>query len=351
MRHFTLAEIADRLGGWVADGEPTLPIFGVKPPEEAGAGDITLATTRAHVVALERTGAAAALAPAGLVIRRPTVRVREPRLAFARLLELFYCADTRAVSGVDPRAFVAPGARLGREVNIAAGAYVGDGAEIGDRVDLYPAVYVGDGARVGDDSILFANVAVYPGTVIGKRARIHSGAVLGSDGFGYAPGPSGEYYKVPQVGRVELGDDVEIGANTTVDRATLTATRIGSGTKIDNLVQIGHNVSVGNHVCIIAQSGVAGSVRIGDRAVLAAAAGLIDHITIGEGAQVAARAGVTKDVPAGTSVAGTPAIALSDALRAYSLIGQLPEYRRRLKELEERCARLEAELQARRKQD
>jgi UDP-3-O-[3-hydroxymyristoyl] glucosamine N-acyltransferase len=345
MPHFSLAEIADRIGGVVEGGDAELRISGVKSLEEAREGDITLVTTRAHVSVLERTCASAAVAPAGLRLAdRPIVRVAEPRLAFARLLEMFHCSQERHVTGVDPRAFIDPSARIGRQVSIAAGAYVAHDVEIGDRVDIYPGVYLGDGVRVGDDCILFANVTIYPGTVIGKRVRIHGGVVLGSDGFGYARGPSGEHYKIPQVGGVEIGDDVEIGANTAVDRATLSVTRIGKGTKIDNLVQIAHNVTVGEHVCIVAQSGIAGSSRIGDRAVLAAAAGVIDHVSVGEGAQVAAQAGVTKDVAPWTSVGGTPAIPLHQAVRAYSMIQMLPEFRRKLKELEERCARIEAEL-------
>jgi UDP-3-O-[3-hydroxymyristoyl] glucosamine N-acyltransferase len=351
MGHFTLGELADRLAGVIENGDATLKIFGVRPIAEARAGDITVVVKRSDVRALERTPAAAAVAPARVgSVARPTIRVHDPRLALARLLELFY-ARPREITGIDPRAVITPGARIGRDVNIAAGAYVAREVEIGDRVDIYPGVYLGDGVRIGDDSVLFANVAVYAGTVIGKRARIHSGAVIGSDGFGYTTGPSGELYKVPQVGGVEIGDDVEIGANTTVDRATMTHTRVGSGTKIDNLVQIAHNVEIGAHVCIVAQSGIAGSVRIGAGAVLGAGAGLADHLTMGEGARLGARAGAHRDIPSRTTFIGTPAIPGPVFVRAYSLIPHLPEYRRRLKELEARCARLEAELRARGKED
>ncbi len=345
MRHFTLAEIADCIGGVIEAPHAALKISGVKPLAEAHEGDITLATKRADILALEQTLASAALVPARVgAVHKPTIRVQQPRLAFAQLLEMFYCSREREVTGVDPRAVVAPSVRIGREVNIAAGAYVAQDVEIGDRVDIYPGVYLGEAVRVGDDSVLFANVSVYPGTIIGKRVRIHSGAVIGSDGFGYARDRFGTYHKIPQVGRVEVGDDVEIGANTTIDRGTLTLTRIGKGTKVDNLVQIAHNVIIGDHVCIVAQSGIAGSVHIGDRVVLAAGAGLVDHITVAEGARVGARAGVTKDVAAGMAVAGTPAIPLQEAVRAYPLIERLPEYRRMLRDLERRCARLETEL-------
>jgi len=351
MPQFTLAAIAARIGGLIEGADGALEIAGVRPLDEAREGDITLVTRPTQVPVLEQTRAAAAVAPIGLrTFGKPTVHVPEPRLAFAQLIEMFYCRRAREVTGVDPRAMVDPSARIGDDVNVAGGAYVARDAVIGDRVDIYPGVYLGEGVRVGDDSVVFANVAVYPGTVIGQRVRIHSGVVIGGDGFGYTQTPSGEHYKIPQVGGVEIGDDVEIGANTAIDRATLSVTRIGKGTKIDNLVQIAHNVTLGEHVCVVAQAGIAGSSRVGDHAVLAAAAGVIDHVTIGEGAQVAARAGVTRDVAPGISVGGTPAIPLHQAVRAYSMIQMLPELRRRLKELEERCARLEAELHTRRTQ-
>ncbi len=344
MSRITLGEIAERIGGDVAERDSALPIAGVKPLEEACDGYLSIVTRRADVRRLEQVPGAAAVVDCAITrIRNPAVRVSDPKLALAQLLRLFH-ARPREVIGIDARAIIDPNARIGRDVNIAAGAHIARGVEIGDRVDIYPGVYLGEGVRVGDESVIYANVSVYADTVIGRRARIHSGAVIGSDGFGYTPGRAGELCKIPQVGSVVIGDDVEIGANTTVDRATMSETRIGSGTKIDNLVQIGHNVEIGNHVCIVGQSGIAGSVTIHDRAVLGAAAGLLDHVTIGEEARIAARAGVIDDVPPRTSVAGTPAIALAEALRAYSLIAQLPDYRRRLKALERRCRRLEVQL-------
>jgi len=349
MRQFTLGKIADHVGGVIEGGDEGLTISGLRPIDHARAGDIVVLGKRRDVRTLELTPAAAGVVGEGIErAQKPVIRVREPRFALARLLELFY-AQARVVTGIDPRAVVAPQARIGRDVNIAAGAHIALGVEIGDRVDIYPGAYLGEGVRVGDDSVLFANVSVYPGTVIGKRVRIHSGAVIGSDGFGFTPGPSGEWYKIPQVGGVEIGDDVEVGANTTIDRATMMVTRIGRGTKIDNQVQIAHNVETGEHVCIVAQSGVAGSARIGDRAILAAGAGVLDHVTVGKGAIVGSRASAHRDVPAGETVIGTPAIPGPTFVKAYSLIPRLPEYRKKLKALEERCARLEAELSSHRR--
>lgn len=350
MPQLSLEEIAAHVGGVVQGGAPALRISGVKPLEDAGEEDIAVVVRRADVAAFARSRAAAAVTPLGVEFAgKPVIGVRDPRLALALLLERFY-SRPRPFTGVDPRAVVALDVRLGRDVNIAAGAYVGAGAELGDRVDLYPGVYLGEGVRVGDDSVLFANVSVYAGTVIGKRVRLHSGAVIGADGFGYCRHPAGGYQKIPQVGRVEIEDDVEIGANSTVDRATMTVTRVGAGSKIDNLVQIAHNVHIGRHVCIVGQSGVAGSVHIGDGAVLGAGAGLVDHITVGAGARIAARSGVNKDVPAATTVAGTPSLPIRLFLRAYSLIPRLPEYHRKVKELEARCAALEVQLRVHRKE-
>jgi UDP-3-O-[3-hydroxymyristoyl] glucosamine N-acyltransferase len=344
MQHLTLGEIAAHIDGVIETGDASPQICGVKPLADAGAGDIALVARRSDIAILENGEASAAVASLAVgPIGKPVIRVRDPRLALARLLELFYVRPRR-VTGIDPRAAIAPDVRVGRDVNIGAFTYLADGAEIGDRVDIYPGVYVGKGVKVGEDSVLFANVSVHAGTVIGKRVRIHSGAVIGSDGFGYTPGLSGELHKIPQVGFVEIGDDVEIGANTTVDRATMTVTRIERGTKIDNLVQIGHNVEIGADVCIVAQSGVAGSAQIGAHAILAAGAGVADHLTVGAGARIGARSGAHRDVPAAATVIGTPAIPSQTFVKAYSLIPRLPEYRRKLKELEERCARLEAAL-------
>ena len=283
---------------------------------------------------------------------KPVICVRAPRLALAQLLELFH-ARPRKVTGIHPNAFVAPDIRCGSDVNIGPGAFVNSGVEIGDRVDIDPGAYVGEEVRIGDDSVISPHVSIYARTMIGKRVHVHSGAVIGSDGFGFTDGPDGGLYRIPQVGSVRIGDDVEIGANTTVDRATMAdaQTLVGDGTKIDNLVQIGHNVEIAEHVCIVAQSGVAGSVRIGKRTVLGAAAGLNDHVVVGERARIAARAGVHDNVEAGSTVIGVPAIPGRTYLKAVALFPQLPEYQHRLKELEERCRRLEGELEQIRKKD
>jgi len=344
MPQFTIKELAEHLHGVFDSEPPSLLIAAVKPLHLAGEGEIAVVARRSELTAIPQSRAAAlVVAEDAPAVSLPAVRVRNPRFALARLLELFHPCR-REATGVDPHAVIAPGVRLGRDVNIGPFVYLGRGVRVGDRVDILAGSFIGDGCEVGSDTAIFANVSVYPGTIIGRRVRIHSGAVIGADGFGYTPGPQGELHKIPQVGKVQIEDDVEIGANTTVDRGTMAATRVGRGTKIDNLAQIAHNVEIGEHVCIVGQSGVAGSVRIGSGAVLGAAAGVLDHVEIGERAQIAAQSGVAADVPADTSVCGTPAIPLGTGLKAYTLIARLPEMRRRLRELDKRCRQLEAEV-------
>ncbi len=279
--------------------------------------------------ALPATGAPAT------VIRHPN-----PYLAFAKLVELFYPAPERTVTGVHPGASVSAEARLGRDVNVGFGACVEAGATIGDRVDLGPLCYDGRDVRIGDETRLNPHVTLYAGVEVGRRCILHSGAVIGADGFGYAQ-EGGIPYKIPQRGTVVLEDEVEIGANTTIDRAVLGATRIGRGTKIDNLVQIGHNCEIGEGSILVSQCGVSGSTKLGRRVTLAAQAGLVGHIELGDGAIVGAQAGVTKDVPAGQAVLGSPAVPFAAAKRALALVEKLPEIRKEVRELAKRLEEIE----------
>ena len=287
---------------------------------------------------------AVAVQAAGLpaVVARPAViHVADPHLALVQLLHLFHPARRRG--GVEAGAHVAPTACLAAGVFVAAGASVGAGARLARGVEIHAGAAVGDDVEIGEDSVVFPNVTLYPGTRVGRRVRIHAGAVIGSDGFGYLPRADRSLLKVPQVGRVEIGDDVEIGANCTIDRATLEATRIGDGVKLDNLVHVGHNCAVGEHCMLVAQVGISGSVRIGAHSTLLGQAGVVDHVTIEPGSVIGAQAGVTRDVGPGEWF-GSPAIPARAARHAYPLIGHLPEQRRQLAALERRCAELEAAL-------
>ncbi|OGR16067.1 MAG: hypothetical protein A3K53_07500 [Deltaproteobacteria bacterium RIFOXYB2_FULL_66_7] len=238
-------------------------------------------------------------------------------------------------AGVSAQASVHPTAVLGKEVHVGPFAVVAEGAVVGDRVTLYPGAYVGKGAEVGEDSVLHPRVTLYEGGRIGKRVLLHAGCVIGSDGFGFAPTPQG-YRKIPQVGIVEIGDDVEIGANTTVDRAALGVTRIGPGTKLDNLIQVGHNVEIGRDTVIAALVGIAGSARIGNRVMIGGQAGVAGHLEVGDGVMLGAKSGVAVSLSAKEHRAwsGVPAMPHRTWLKMVTLLPRLPELFRRVTRLE-----------------
>lgn len=339
MSRATLGELAALLGGEAA-GDPGTAVERIEPPEEAGEGAVAVLAGRKALAALDGCRASILVVPAGTEAPgRALVRVADPRRAFLALLERFAPAEDPR-TGVDPRALVDPGAEIGDGAWVGPGAVVEAGASVGARARVHPLAYVGAGARLGEESVLFPGAVLYPGVTVGRRARIHAGAVIGSDGFGYERDAKGVQRKVPQIGTVEVADDVEIGACSCVDRATVGATRIGAGTKIDNLVQVGHNTQVGEHCCVIGQAGLAGSVKVGRFSVLAGQAGVADHVTIAEGTVVGAQAGVPSDIGPGVWL-GTPAILAKEARRVFPVLARLPELLRRLRELEEKVAALE----------
>jgi len=338
----TLAELAQALGGTL-EGDPSRVVVRVRAPEDAGPEDVAVLLDRRTAAVPSSAGAlvvakGAAVAPPGPAL----VRVENPRRAFVALLGLFHPPRPRA-AGVAPGAFVSPSAEVDPTASIAAGATVEAGARVGARVEVHAGAYVGEDVTLGEDTVVLPNATLYAKTLVGRRVRIHAGAVIGSDGFGYERDASGAQQKVPQVGRVVIEDDVEIGANAAIDRATLEETRIGAGTKIDNLVQVGHNTRIGAHCCLVGQAGVSGSVTLGDFVVVAGQAGIADHATIGRGVVVGAQCGVPGDLDQGVWL-GTPAIPATTARRVFPAVARLPETTKRVRELEERCARLEERL-------
>lgn len=334
----TLSEIAASCGAQL-DGDGARLVVGPATLRDAGPNEVSFLGNPRYRAELATTRAAGVLVNLAEPRTRPEVtflRCADPNAAFTRVVTAFSTPDWLP-SGVHATATVDPSAELGAGVALGAHVVIGPGAVVGARSVLCAGVVLGRGARVGEGTVLHPNVVLYDRVVIGARCIVHAGAVIGSDGYGFEPTREG-WRKIPQCGHVIVEDDVEIGANVTIDRARFGATRIGRGAKLDNLVHIAHNVVVGANALIIAQVGIAGSTRIGERAILAGQAGINGHIEIGAGARIAAQAGVFKDVPAGADYLGWPARARRDALRQYALVERLPEIYERLRALEKQLA-------------
>lgn len=340
-----LDELARRIGGDL-EGDGSIDIGGMAPLEEAGAGQAAflanpryeryMADTRASAVIVSREFGAPT--PAALI------RCEDPYFAFRQAMVALYGFRSIPFVGVDRRAYVDQRATVAQDVVICQFATVCENAEIGPRTVLLPGVFVGPGACVGADCVLHPNVVIYDGCVVGDRVTIHANTVVGQDGFGYAT-HDGAHHKIPQVGRVEIGDDVEIGACCAIDRAALGATRIEAGTKLSNCVCIGHGTRVGKHNLMVAQSGIAGSTTVGDYCVLAGQAGVAGHLRIGDFVQVGAKAGVMDDIPANTKVLGAPATELYRAKRQLAAQMALPELRDQVKKLTREMETLRRELE------
>ncbi len=337
-----LIEVAERLSCRL-EGDAGAEITGICGLEEAGPGDLALVAEARYLPRLAESRAAAVILAEGLpAVDRPALRAANPHLAFARALQLFHPSAVPP-PGVHPTAVVAAAARIDKRAWVGPLCVVGGGAEVGAGSVLEGQVWVGAGVRIGRECWIFPQVTLREGTRLGDRVRIHSGTVLGADGFGYVR-DGRQHVKIPQVGGVVVEDDVEIGANVTVDRATLGETRIGRGTKIDNLVQIAHNVRVGQDSIIVAQVGISGSTRIGSGVTLAGQVGIVDHVSIGDNVIVGAQSGVSKDIPEGSVVLGSPAMPHTEFKRQLAALARLPLLRRALQTLEERLAALERRL-------
>ncbi len=343
---FTLAELAQRVGGR-AEGDGSIRIERVMPLEEAGPSDVSFFANRKYASAFAATRAGAvivgeseAVAPGRNLLRAPNAY-----LAFAKVSTLFH-PPREAVPEVSPRAVIAPGAEVDPSAEVRDLAYVGAGAKVGARTILFPGVYLGEGAQVGDDCILHPNVVVRERCVVGNRCILQPGVVLGGDGFGFAfdmegDGSGPRHYKVPQSGIVVIEDDVEIGANTCVDRATLGRTLVRRGAKIDDLVMIAHNVEFGPLALAVAQVGISGSTRVGMGAILGGQVGLVGHLDIGDGVRLGAQSGVTNDIPAGETYSGYPARPHRQWLREEGALRSLPELVKRVRELEKALRKLQ----------
>lgn len=338
----TVQELAAYLGARVI-GDGDTRITGLAALEMAGDGDLTFLASAKNARKLATTNAAAVIIPVGVdPSGKAAIEVTNPHLAFAKILTYIQAVPPLS-RGVMEGAYLGSGVRIGKDVTVYPGAFVGDNVRIGDRVTIYPGVILYEGVELGDDVVLHANVSVREKCRIGNRVILHCGAVIGCDGFGYVPDGAG-WYKIPQVGIVVIEDDVEIGANTTIDRAALDVTLIRRGTKIDNLVQIAHNCELGENCMIASQSGIAGSSKLGSWVVLAGQVGVSGHLEIGDNVMVGGKSGVTHNVPARSLVSGIPAFTHRDWLRATAHIPRLPELRKAVSGLEKKVQELEEKL-------
>lgn len=340
----SVADIADLVDGTVIAGDAATRITGVSSLGEAGSGDITFLATDRYLNYLAESRASAVLVRAHQDCDLTQIQVADPDVAFARVVETYAAPPKDRFTGIHPTAVIGSGSRIGDNVAIGAYAVIGEDAEIEDGTVIYPHVFVGRGCRVGRDCLIYPHVSIREQCHLGAHVTIHSGVIIGSDGFGYAS-VQGVHHKIPQIGRVVIEDDVEIGANSTIDRARFGVTRIGKGTKIDNLVMIAHNVDIGEHCIIVSQVGIAGSAHLGNHVTVAGQAGLSGHLTIGDRAIVSARAGVTKNIPADAVVMGFPAQDVKVHKNREIALRHLPEALSTVKILEERIRALEARLE------
>lgn len=338
----TAQEIAEFVGGTLR-GDAQQEIYGVGSLDHAGPGTLAYAES-AYVDRVPATGASCVLVPPGDFPGRTVILVENPRLAFARAAQ-WLAPVVAPLPGVHPEALIHEGAAVAPDAAVGAWTLIEHGARVGARTVVYPGCYVGAGSRIGDDCVVFPHVVIYPGVNVGDRSIIHAGVVLGADGFGFVPDGT-RHVKVPQVGQVAVGSDVEIGANTCVDRAALDTTALGDGVKIDNLCQIGHNVEVGAHAIISAQTGVAGSTRIGARSTIGGQVGIGDHCRIDEGAIVGSGGGIPsrKRVPGGVVYWGTPARPLGDVKVQQAHLSRLPKMAEELKQLRDEVQALKTRL-------
>jgi len=320
----TLGEIAKKIDGNVV-GDKDIVITGISGIKEARKGDITFLANPRYTSLLSTTKASAVIVARDVMNNHNAlIQTDDPYFAFSRVMGLMANGEAPLPRGIHPTAVIGKRVKLGSNIAVSAFSVIEDDVEIGNGATIYPQVYIGHHSRVGSDTLIYSQVTIREKITIGKNVIIHSGTVVGGDGFGFAPF-KGKHHKVPQLGTVVIGDDVEIGANVTIDRGTIGETEIKQGTKIDNLVQIAHNVVIGENSIIIAQTGISGSTKLGKNVILAGQAGLVGHLTIGDNVQVCAQSGVTKDVPANTCVMGTPAKIHTREKRIEASLRNLPE--------------------------
>jgi len=338
----TTKKIAELLGGeLVGDGD--IPIYDLAKIEEATEGSITFLANPRYTPFVYKTNASAIVVSKNFVPEKPVkavlIKVDDPYRAFTDLLEWYNGVATQK-TGIEHPSFIHPSASLGKNVYIGAFAYVDEQAEVGNNVKIYPQVYVGANVKIGDNTVLYPGVKIYHDCKIGANCIIHAGAVIGSDGFGFAPNGT-DYKKIPQIGNVIIGDDVEIGANTTIDRATLGSTVIQKGVKLDNQIQVGHNVEIGENTVIAAQSGISGSSKIGSNCQFGGQSGVAGHLRIGNNVKVGAKTGITRNAKDGEILIGAPAVPAEQFRKMFILFKKLPDLYEDIKDIKRRLDKID----------
>lgn len=339
---FTAQQIAAMLNGTV-EGDPTVKVGNLAKIEEGKPGTMTFLANPAYTHYIYTTGASVVVVSRDFIPANPItatlIRVDNPYDAFARLLEMYDQMKTRK-QGISPTAFISPSAIIGEGAFIAEFVWIGEGVKIGRNAQIHPQVYIGDNVTIGDDCLIYPGVKIYRDCVIGNECTLHGGVVIGSDGFGFAPQDDKNYRKVPQVGNVILEDRVEVGSNTTIDRATLGSTIIRRGVKLDNLIQVAHNVEIGENTVIAAQTGISGSTHIGKNCMIGGQVGFVGHIRIGDNCKIGARSGVEGHVKPDSVIFGAPAIDASKARRSYIHWRNFDEIVKRINEMEKKLKTL-----------
>lgn len=335
---FTAAQIASIIGARI-EGNPDAAVGSFGKIEEAQKGQLAFLANPKYEDFLYTTGASVIIVNDALELKQPInatlLRVSDAYLAFATLLSAYQEMIAQQMTGIQEPSYISKSATLGNNIFVGAFAYIGDNVTLGNNVKVYPNVYIGNNVKIGDNSTLHPGVRIYHDCVVGKHVNIHAGTVIGSDGFGFAPQADGSFKKVPQIGNVVIEDHVEIGANATIDRATMGSTLVKSGAKLDNLIQVAHNVEVGHNTVIAAQAGVSGSTKIGNNVMIGGQAGIVGHLHIADNTKINAQSGVSKSIKTpNTAVTGSPAFDYTSALRSQAVSRNLPELEKRIIELE-----------------
>lgn len=336
---FSAKQIADIIGGSV-EGDPEAPLHTFDKIESAGPGALTFLSNLKYAHHLYSSNAGAVLISTDFELAQPVhttlIRVADPYAALAQLMRMAEEFTTPRPSGIEQPCFIAQGVEIPADAYVGAFAYVGAGAKIAKGVKIYPQAYVGPGVEIGEGTIIYPGAKIYHGCRIGARCILHAGTVIGADGFGFAPMPDGSYNKIPQLGCVVIADDVEIGANTTIDRATMGQTTVGRGTKLDNLIQVAHNVEIGENTVMAAQVGIAGSTKVGSGCMVGGQVGIAGHISIGDKVNIGAQSGIHTTTAPNQTIMGSPAINARQWMRQCGYVNRIADLFRRVQELEKK---------------